>query len=333
MKILTRHEGNASHYIYTGLGNAFRSLGHEFAFWDSSSLPAFDAFDEFEPDLFIGQGYDLDRATKKCIAERASDGLKVLLKVGCWGDVCDDVDLEQYPILMASDKEKEDVDELQYWLQDNLILFNYVHPNRKDYLMRKWYDIDDNTMGILPAADTVVYKPGEKTESLACDIGFVGGYWPYKAQNFDKYLLPFCNPVGKYNIKIFGNQVWPVPQYLGMADEETVNNLFASATICPNISEPHANAFGFEVNERVFKLAASKAFFISDPIASLEEDIFTNEEAVIANGPEDFKELVDYFLKNPDLRQGHIDECHKTVMENHTYIHRAKDILERIDNG
>jgi len=53
--------------------------------------------------------------------------------------------------------------------------------------------------------------------------------------------------------------------------------LFSSAKLCPNISEPHANKFGFEVNERIFKLAACKALVISDNVASLEEDIFTIE--------------------------------------------------------
>ena len=82
MKILIRHEHNASHYIYTGIQNAFLELGHECLFWGSSDVAAFDIFDIFQPDLFIGQGYHLDRATIKCIKLRPD--MKVLLKVGCW---------------------------------------------------------------------------------------------------------------------------------------------------------------------------------------------------------------------------------------------------------
>ena len=325
MKILIRHEHNASHYIYTGIKNAFEEIGHQCIFWDSESVAAFDIFDVFEPDFFIGQGYNLDRATIKCIKLRPS--LKVLLKVGCWGPVCKDVDTEKYPILLNTAEEITNVEQVSDVVK-NLVLFNYVHPNRKDYLMGSWEDVVAKTIGLLPAADITECEAGEFDPSLKCDIGFTGGYWPYKGQNLDKYIIPLCYPVGKYNIKIFGNQPWPVPQYMGLANNKTVTNLFKSSLICPNVSEPHANVFGFEVNERVFKLAASGAFFISDPIASLTEDIFTKDEAVVAKSPEDFHDLVQDAINNPGIRQVHIDACKETVLKNHTYKHRAEQILK-----
>ena len=98
------------------------------------------------------------------------------------------------------------------------------------------------------------------------------------------------------------------------------------------MSEPHANVFGFEVNERIFKLAASKAFFISDPIASLTEDIFTNGEALVAKDPENFHSLIDDVINNPEIRDSHISSCYETVMNNHTYKHRTKQIIESFEN-
>ena len=328
MKILIRHEHNASHYIYTGIKRAFEAMGHECIFWDSGSIAAFDIFDVFEPDLFIGQGYNLDRATIKCIKLRPS--LKVLLKVGCWGPVCTDVDTEKYPILLNTAEEIRNVEQVSDSVK-NLTLFNYVHPNRKDYLMGAWEDVVSKTIGLLPAADMDECSDGKFDKNLSSDIGFVGGYWPYKGQNLDKYIIPLCYPVGAYSIKIFGNQPWPVPQYMGLANNETVRNLFKSSLICPNVSEPHANVFGFEVNERVFKLAASGAFFISDPIASLTEDIFTKGEAVIAKNPEDFHDLVRDVIKNPDIRKKHVEACKNTVLKHHTYKHRAEQILESFE--
>lgn len=324
MKILIQHEHNASHYIYTGILNAFRSAGHDCRFWDSNT-PVFDVFDAFDPDIFIGQGYNLNRAIIKCIKERPQ--LKVLLKVGCWGPVCQDVDTEKYPILLNTEEEIRNVEQVSDAAK-KLVLFNYVHPNRKDYLMSSWENLAAKTIGLLPAADTSEYLHGKFDEKLKCDIGFAGGYWPYKGQNLDKYIVPFCYPVGRYNVKIFGNQPWPVPQYMGAASNETVRNLFASALICPNVSEPHANAFGFEVNERVFKLAAAKAFFISDPISSLTEDIFIKGEAVVAVDNTHFIELVNDVIKNPETRKQHVDACYKTVMENHTYKNRIEQILK-----
>ena len=329
MKILIRHEHNASHYIYTGILRSFLRNGHECIFWDSESVPAFDIFDVFQPDLFIGQGYNLDRATVKCIKLRPD--IKVLLKVGCWGRVCQDVDIEKYPILNATEQEIKNVEQVAASIK-SLVLFNYVHSNRKDYLMSSWEEAVAKTIGLLPAADLSESEAGVFDPSLECDIGFTGGYWPYKGQNLDKYIIPLCYPIGKHNIKIFGNQAWPVPQYMGMANDETVRNLFKSSLICPNVSEPHANVFGFEVNERVFKLAASGAFFISDPIASLTEDIFTKDEAVVAKDPVHFHDLVQDVLKNPDIRKRHISACQDTVLKKHTYDHRTKQIMESFEN-
>ena len=327
MKILIQHEHNASHYIYTGILNAFKGAGHECQFWDSRS-PVFDVFDSFCPDIFIGQGYNLTRAIIKRLSIQPD--IKVLLKVGCWGPVCDDVDTEKYPILMNTADEIKKVEQVSDAVK-SLVLFNYVHPNRKDYLMSSWGSLIAKTIGLLPAADTSEYLQGKFDKKLKCDIGFTGGYWPYKGQNLDKYILPFCYPVGKYNVKIFGNQPWPVPQYMGLASNETVRNLFASSLICPNVSEPHANVFGFEVNERIFKLAASKAFFISDPISSLTEDIFTKGEAVVAVDNAQFIDLVNDAIKNPESRRQHINACYKTVMKNHTYKNRVEQILKAFE--
>jgi len=328
MKILIKHEHNASHYIYLGLLRAFAMSGHQCYFWNSETTPAFDMFNVVEPDMFIGQGYNLDRATIKCINLRPN--IKVLLKVGCWGPVCQDVDTEKYPILLNTPEEIKNVEKIANAVK-NLVLFNYVHPNRKDYLMGSWGPIA-KTIGLLPAADIYECNDGEFDESLKCDLGFVGGYWPYKGQNLDKYIIPLCYPIGKYNIKIFGNQPWPVPQYMGKCSNKTTANLFKSATICPNVSEPHANVFGFEVNERVFKLAASRAFFISDPIASLTEDIFTNGEVVVAEGPEEYHSLIKDVLNDPDMRNNHIEECYNNVIKNHTYENRIEQIIGSFEN-
>lgn len=213
----------------------------------------------------------------------------------------------------------------------NIVLFNYVHPNRQRYLMGGWEETVAKTIGLLPAADPLYYFPDMPDENLKCDIGFVGGYWPYKGENLDKYIAPLCYPVGDYNVKIFGNQPWPVPQYMGLSDDTTARSLFCSATVCPNVSEPHANVFGFEVNERVFKLAACKSFFISDKIDSLTEDIFTKDESVTAENPQQFKDLIDEAINNPDVRDKHIAACYETVMKSHTYAHRIQQILESFE--
>ena len=61
MKILSARFSNALYYIIDGWKDVFDRLGHEWLWWPPEK-PAFDMFDEFEPDIFIGTT-DIDRAT------------------------------------------------------------------------------------------------------------------------------------------------------------------------------------------------------------------------------------------------------------------------------
>ena len=113
---------------------------------------------------------------------------------------------------------------------------------------------------------------------------------------------------------------------MGFADNPQVKNILASAKICPNLSEPHAQEFGFDVNERCFKLLSNKCFCISDSVQSLKK-IFDGKGVVFSDGPEDFQDLIDHYIKNPEDRDSHIEAGYENVMSNHTNFHRAAEIF------
>ena len=327
MKILSIKYSNAPHYIISGWKDVFDRLGHEWLWWPAEK-PAFDVFDEFEPDIFIGTT-EMDRATVKCIAQRPH--MKVALKGRNWGPSDEYIDTDIYPIEVANSEEKDQILNLKELCGKPDLVFNWYHQNRMAETMGGWETIGVNTLDMQPAANHFIYFPVESCKHLASDISFIGGFWKYKAINFNKYLIPLCFPVGKYNIKIFGNQPWSVPQYIGGPYDSIVNHICCSAKICPNVSEPHANKFGFEVNERVFKLAATKSFCISDHIASLTDDVFTDEEMPTGKNPAEFFELIDYYLNQPDLREEKAEQCYNTVMSHHTYCHRVSKLLLKLN--
>lgn len=70
MRILCQWELQKHASIYDGWARVFKILGHEFTFWYSESQPAFDAFDESNPDIFILTGPQQYSSYQKCIAER-----------------------------------------------------------------------------------------------------------------------------------------------------------------------------------------------------------------------------------------------------------------------
>lgn len=329
MKFLCAHEEMASHFIYGGLGEALRDLGHTFGFWRPTQLPAIPVFDEYKPDVFIGQAYNLDKPLIKALNRHPE--VKVVLKVGIWGSLGDIIDTAQYPVLMKSDKELEAVSQLHD--PSSIIYFNYCHGKRIEDIIGHWSRTYAGKLwGFLPAANTKIYYPTTPDDSLKSDFAFIGGYWPYKAQNLNKYIIPLCHPVGKYNIKIFGNQTWPVPQYMGLITDEMVAKLLCSATICPNIHEPHSNQYGFDVVARLFNICACKGFCITDEVASITEDIFLDNEVISIGTPREFREKSAYFLAHPDERIPYMEKAYSTVMKHHTYLNRAMELCSLLTN-
>ena len=137
--------------------------------------------------------------------------------------------------------------------------------------------------------------------------------------------MPLLHPVGKYNVKIFGNQPWPANQYCGMIQDQKAKDLFASAKICPNLSEPHAHEFGFDVNERIFKVLFAGGFCITDNVKGYE---LFGDGIVTADSPSDFQEKIDYYLNHPEEVKEIKNRGYWTVKNAHTNYHRAAEIMD-----
>jgi len=71
MKIMISSDGPHAHYYERmAWAKAFNACENQVSVWDIHNVPAFDAFDRFEPDIFLGQSYNMDRAVYQCIKER-----------------------------------------------------------------------------------------------------------------------------------------------------------------------------------------------------------------------------------------------------------------------
>lgn len=325
LKILIAHDGYHAHYFErVGWTNAFASCNFiEVANCNVKKDAMLRIFDAFEPDIFIGQLYNLDRPTIKAIKKRPH--LKVALRAGEWGEFKAD---SRFNILQTTEEDIQNLELLKKLSGQPMFVFTHYEQesvNQTHSFFKEKLGIP--AYGILLSADVNSYVGGKYNPSLDSDIGFVGGYWPYKAQIIDQYLLPLCWPVGKYNIKIFGNQGWfGVNQYCGHIQEELVKDLFISSKICPNLSEPHAHEYGIEINERSFKILAAGGFCIGDNVAS-HRRIFGNG-MVFAESPSDFKEKIDYYLNRPEERKAISSVGQKLVFEKHTNYHRAAQFLK-----
>lgn len=88
MKVLVVQPKDNDEYLhFTGLSKALAACNHDVTMWDSTKKPAFDAFDELEPDILLVNNIDITESIIKCIQERPQ--LRILLQIddGCAADI------------------------------------------------------------------------------------------------------------------------------------------------------------------------------------------------------------------------------------------------------
>lgn len=183
-----------------------------------------------------------------------------------------------------------------------------------------WIDDGFHWETIYPAADLSRYFPEPALERFGhIKMAYVGGYWPEKAQGFDLYLRPW-----EEILVPFGYAVWPYKNYAGKLDEQGERQLYSSAGLIPLVTSPWGWMMA-EITERYLKAPACAGFCIADQNPALRE-IYTPDEMLQAETPEQFHQLVRDLLAGKIDRAGWSLKGYKAVLERHTYAHRAIQI-------
>lgn len=330
MKVLIcNNAGKSAHYFQRlGIARALTACGHEAIIWDINIKSSHDAFDEFEPDIFIGQTESITPGIIDCLLERPY--IKVALKASDWGSITSEAS-EKYPILKVNDEEIINIHKLK---RENLINHLFIHYPQK--YINKTHNFWKEELGLitysdLNAADIFSFTNGVPQDKYKCDIIFMGGYWKYKAQVLNKWVLPLCVDF-KYNIKIFGNSIWPCPQYCGYLPDGEEANALASAKICINLHEPHSQEYGWDIVERPFKIMSNKGFMITDKVDGLEA-CYPKSSFVSCSTPEEFFYEINSLLKNWDNHSLFLEQTRKRgfieTIDKHTYFDRIYDMFLR----
>lgn len=329
LKILIASDGMHAHFFERhGWLSAFNTIpGINAVMYECKKYNAFDIFDSFNPDIFIGQLYNIDRPTYKCIINRPN--LKVALRAGDWGDFQTTFDAANHPTMLFSNENDLLLlkDLLDQTGQPEFVFNHYAQEDIEkthNYFSER---LNVKIVGLPMGADVFLYGGGKYHEEYDCDLSFIGGWWHNKAKNIDKCLRPLCYPVGKYNIKVYAWHPWPhLPQYCGNLDNSLAKHVFASSKICPNISEPHSTEFGIDMNERSFKTLCAGGFCIYDDVTAARR-IYTDDEVVFYKTPEEFKKIVDHYLINQVEARRIANNGQKKVFNSETYFDRINTIL------
>jgi len=325
LKIYCEISDGASTWVRTGWKNVFENCGHNFIFFREHSN-VFDLFNKLgRPDILIATTYNFNNSLFKLTKKYPET--KVILFGSAFGPLLKEIDLSQYPIDYAKQQEKDLIKRLKNETGKPDFIFIHTPDFFVDKILGGWeeeYKIP--VYGIMNAADPHVYfSVSEKSNRYTCDIGYVGGYWPYKARSLDKYISRLCNEkLFDLNIKIFGNG-WNLPQHLGNLNFGDDNLLFNNSKICINISEEHSYIFP-DFIERLFKCPIANGFLISDNVKDIER-IYPNGELPVFKTYEEMIGLIDFYLKNDEERNNLLNKQKTAILSSHTYYHRINKML------
>lgn len=326
MRILIANDNkNAHSFIRSAFSKALAVSGHETILWNTWQKPVYDAFDEANPDLFFGQGYNLTPAFVKCIEERPD--MSLVLRVSDWSKFNDELDKTVYPVLTASKKEIQFMKHIQT-LPNKLVVHTHHCKEYLEQTHRRWIENGFNLYAFENFGDIFEYTNGKYVEEYKCDLVYLSGYWSYKAKTIDKYILPLCNPNKNYNIRIFGNSPTPSSKYCGQLNENNVKDICKSAKINLSCHEPHSLDFGYDATTKYVNLALNKSFFISDYVEGEKNRLV---DGIFCKTPEEYFNQIDYFLTQKQRRQDIVNILYNITLTNHTAFERMIDIFNQLN--
>jgi hypothetical protein len=304
-------DGGAFYYITKGWEDAFKALGHNFERWNGTQ----EQLKQYKPHIYLGcSGW------RQNFPQWARDEFKtrVAIHVNPWGSTV-------LKPLRGEPNINEKPDAIK-WVGEQDPDFLYCYGTEED-ISHMWNKWENNIAGVIPmpnAGNAVAHKPVAPDPKYYCEVGFIGGRWPYKAMNIDKYLLPVLK---RTKSQVYGWGGWKgMPFYKGQAKDDMVNRLFSSAMVCPSMVEPHTTRYGIDVPERMFKVPLGGGFTICDPCKGLGRYV-SREIFPMANNPKEYSDLINYYIKNDAERIALKKKQRKAILKDHTYFARVQGFL------
>jgi len=165
---------------------------------------------------------------------------------------------------------------------------------------------------------------------LEFDIAFVGNL-KHRLRGNISLIKKLLNTSTRSKIKLVGGEDWE--HYLGIYAEPMIegqdpSDFYRRAIVAPNIHTKRQREHGLQLNDRVFQIPASGGFQICDN--PLVRRYFKANELLMANNENDFLEMTNYFLRNPEKRIAYINAGMQAVVAKHSYVNRVHKILNEL---
>jgi spore maturation protein CgeB len=179
------------------------------------------------------------------------------------------------------------------------------------------------------------HKEGTYRKELAGTMAFMGNNYEahsYRKIGYDTMFKPFID--NHYNINFYGGKEWidptfsfhvPELMYRGYLPYESLPDLCKSTVFI--LGTHSINGSKTMQSMRTFEVLASRGFFLTHHSTAIEAMFEKHKHLVWSSSPEETLDLFNWYHAHPLVMDRIRDEGQQFVYENHTYKHRAQDII------
>lgn len=188
-----------------------------------------------------------------------------------------------------------------------------------------------NCTSIYNAFDPESHYPVPSHEAYSCDLAFLGNRLPDRERRVEQYFIEVAEAMPDKQF-ILGGSGWgdkALPnniKYIGHVPTPDHNAFNCSPLAILNISRESMATYGFSPATRVFEAAGAGSCMITDAWKGIEEFFAPGEEILVANSPEEVKQILETMgeKRAKAIGQAALNKA-RTF---HTYQHRAQQLEE-----
>ena len=216
--------------------------------------------------------------------------------------------------------------------------YDYFYLIQKDESIEEVLSAGGNRVRYLPlGCDIDIHRPLrvslEEKKEFGSQVSFVGAGYNNRRHVFSKF--------SDLDFKIWGTE-WPnvapfdkiVQRQGSRISVDDYIKIFSSSEINLNLHSSQerdgVDPSGDFVNPRVFELAACGAFQLSDNRTLLPELFTIGSEIITFSDEREIRDLIKYYLENPEERQTICQRARERALKDHTYASRLKEMLNQI---
>ena len=224
----------------------------------------------------------------------------------------------------------EDCRVFEYW-KKYAPSFDHFFILQKDPYLSELKHLGCRNVDYLPTAfDTNLICFNGNTEPRM-NISFMGAPYPNRIHYFSQLM--------RRDFRIYG-EGWTEKDHSNVVlvqhrvSEIEARMIYARSTININLHSsvnPVSFGEGDFVNPRTFELAGTGAFQLTDYRTLLPLHFDPDSELAVYRKWNDLELAIDYFLQHGEEREHLVKKARERVMKEHTYEHRAREIISIIN--